>query len=75
MKEEVELTKRQLTSIKKREKEIKEGRTYLFCCGSKKGDRKHRCAKSGHELTICFDCHVENCKRWYKIGLKDGRKK
>ena len=67
------LTKKQLKSIERGMKDIKEGRTYIFCCAQ--DNKKPYCSNSKQKLTICFECHIKDCERWYRIGLKDGRRK
>lgn len=58
-------------TIKKSIQDLKEGRTYVYSCGLKHG----KCFKSGLKPTICFSCHSDECKRWYRLGRKDERKK
>jgi hypothetical protein len=58
-------------SLKKALRDMKEGRAYIWCCGTKRG----RCVKSGKKLTICADCHMESCENWYRIGKRDMLKK
>jgi len=47
--------------LKESLKRCREGRTYLFACTHEK-------------KTICHDCCVEECKKWYKLGKKDGKR-
>jgi hypothetical protein len=56
-------------SLEKGMKDCKEGRTYIYSCRHvKKGKMKG--------ITwICWDCHTEDCKKWYLLGRKDERKK
>ncbi|MBI3413453.1 MAG: hypothetical protein HY051_05240 [Candidatus Aenigmarchaeota archaeon] len=54
--------------IKKLNKLRRNARYYVFSCATKRG----KCEKSGQKIFVCFDCHVNNCKQWYRFGHKDG---
>lgn len=64
---------REYKGIERGMADVKKQRTYLMCCGENKG--KGRCRSSGDKFSICMECHVLYCKKWYAIGLKEGRKK
>lgn len=61
--QENHFTQSQLDSIEKGLKQAKEGRTYTFSCSHVKEIDK-----------LCHECHVEDCKKWYKLGTTDERK-
>lgn len=66
-----EFTKLGAKQLAKRLDNSKEGRTYIWSCGTRYG----KCSKSKLKLEICRDCHAEECKKWYNLGRKDERKK
>ncbi len=51
--------------------ECKEGRGYIYSCGTKRG----KCTKSGTKPLICHECATEQSKKWYRLGKKDAYKK
>lgn len=51
-------------SIRRGLRDIKEGKTFLFSC---KHDKK--------DATICFSCHADEVKRWYRMGKRDALKR
>lgn len=52
-------------------KDVKNGRTYLWSCVDKKGI----CGQSGEKAGICHSCCTRECKKWYRLGLKDGARR
>ena len=46
--------------LKKSCQDIKEGRAYTYWCSHTK-----------EHGTVCYECHVKECKHWYKLGKKD----
>lgn len=57
-----------LKNLKNKLKEINKGRTYIYCCGSKEGTT---CIESKDKLQICYECHVNECQKWYELGRQD----
>jgi len=54
-----------IRNVRKSMQELKEGRTYTYSCSHYKGKGAF----------LCNECHVEECKKWYKIGKKDAKVK
>jgi hypothetical protein len=61
-----------MNDFKKSVKEANEGRTYIWCCGS---DKNNICVRSGEKLSICHECNSTECRKWYKLGKLDERRR